>query len=138
MAKMDPNQTFDEMRPAAGGAGTARESINEAARRAERRARSRTRAAAETLHEKTEEAAAAAGRTISETAARVEEAASRNAAADWARAAGERVGTVTRYVRELQAEDVVRQTKEFVRRHPSSLLCAAAAGFVVGRMLRGR
>ncbi len=138
MAKMYPNQTFDEMRPPAGGAGSARESMNQATRRAERRARSRTRAAAETLHEKTDQAAAAAERATSQIAARVEQPSARNTAADWAHAAGERAGSVVRYVRDMQTEDLVRGTKNFVRRHPSSLFGAVVAGFVIGRMLRGR
>ncbi len=57
------------------------------------------------------------------------------------RAVGRRIGLGTRFVRNLRRmrrEDAAERLKELVRRHPATLAGAAAAGFLLGRALRGK
>jgi hypothetical protein len=56
----------------------------------------------------------------------------------FARTAGHYLGAAVRTYRSTRREGVSEQAKRMVRQHPSSLAGAAAAGYVVGRVLRGR
>lgn len=55
-----------------------------------------------------------------------------------ARTAGHYLGAAVRTYRNTRSEGVGERAKRMVREHPSSLAGAAAAGYVVGRVLRGR
>jgi hypothetical protein len=60
----------------------------------------------------------------------------------FARDVGARIGGCVRSVRcggeRLRSKDTIETLKRFVREHPSTLAGAGIAGFLFGRMLRGR
>ncbi len=62
----------------------------------------------------------------------------RNRLVSLARTAGHYLGAAVRTYRATRREGVSEQAKRTVRQHPSSLAGAAAAGYVLGRVLRGR
>ena len=55
-----------------------------------------------------------------------------------ARSTGHYLGATVRAYRTTRREGVGEQAKRMVRQHPSSLGGAAVAGYLVGRVLRGR
>jgi hypothetical protein len=55
-----------------------------------------------------------------------------------ARAAGHYLGTTVRVYRTTRRDGVKEQARRVVRRYPQSLGGIAAAGYFVGRVLRGR
>jgi ElaB/YqjD/DUF883 family membrane-anchored ribosome-binding protein len=57
--------------------------------------------------------------------------------ADFARTAGDKMGSAASYLREHDAKDMLGDLDRVVRRHPGpSLLCAAALGFLIGMAFR--
>lgn len=52
--------------------------------------------------------------------------------------AAEKMESTSAYIRDHDVQDMMTDLESFVRQHPTqSLVAAAAAGFLVGRMLRG-
>jgi ElaB/YqjD/DUF883 family membrane-anchored ribosome-binding protein len=126
-------QTFDDVTSAAGSAVN---SVADAARQAEGIAREASARAAGAVRDGAQQAAEqlrTAGDRLSDQA---------SAAADQyacvARNAAERIGTLVGRVRTIRREDVTAEVKDFVARHPASLVGAAVAGFLLGRMARNR
>jgi len=117
-----PFQSFDDVTSAAGGAA---KSVADAARQAQRKVQDEAQQAAERLWTASErlsdQASAAAGRYAG---------AARNAA--------ERIGSLAGRVRSIRTEDVTSEVKDFVARHPATLVGAVVAGFLLGRTMRNR
>jgi hypothetical protein len=131
MPNRHPFQSFDDVTSAGGAAS---ERAADAVQRGERRARAKVRNAAGAVRDAEariqREASARAAAGIDETRT--------DRYARVARSTAERIGTAVGRARTARTEDIVTELKDFVSKYPSSLLGAVAAGFLFGRLIRGR
>lgn len=119
-------------------AGQMKDKAAQAAGQAKEKAGEMAHSATQAIDDRREQASSMMGTAAEQLRERGESLPGGERTTEMAAMAADKVEATSTYIREHDVNDMMTDLETLVRNHPTqSLIAAAAAGFLVGRMLRG-